>query len=210
MLIVEDHDLVRQSLSLLMARRYDFEVVGEAATAAEAMEKVAELEPDIVVIDAQLPDRSGIEASRDIRNRYPNIKVLILTAHGDDRAVIGAVMARASGYLLRGAQAQDLIDAVRKVAQGRSLLEPIVAMRVIERVRCGMAENEDCQLSELEHRILELVTQGKSDKEIATEASLSPRVVKSHIATIHGKLEIVRRSQSAAFSVTWRSRQTAD
>jgi two-component system, NarL family, response regulator DevR len=204
--IVEEHDLVRQSLSLLMSRRPGFEVVGEAATAAEALEKMAELEVDVAVIDVRLPDQSGIEASREIRARYPQVKILLLTSHGDDRAVINSVLAGAAGYLLKKVQSQEIIEAIRRVARGQLLLDPAFTRRVLERVSSGAVDDEDRGLTEEERRILELITQGKTDQEIAAEAALTETTVRSYISSIHGKLEVTRRTQSVAYSITWRTR----
>ena len=201
--IVESHDIVRECFCMLMSRRRGIEVVGEASTAAEAIEKVAELRPDVIVIDTQLPDQSGIEASREIRARYPDIRILILTAHGDDRAILASVLAGTSGYLLREIRSQETLDAIRKTAEGHSLLDPIVTGRVLARVSAASEEHDERKLTEDEKRILELVAQGRNNPEIASEVSLSESTVKEHIMTIHGKLEITRRSQS----VTWRTRR---
>jgi two-component system response regulator DevR len=206
-LIVENHDLVRQYLSILLSRRTEFDVVGEAATATEAIEKVSQLQPDIVIIDAHLPDQSGIETSREIRTQSPDTKVLILTPYGDDRAIIGSIMAGASGYLLKDISSHEILEAIRRVGQGRSLLNPAIAGKVLERIQMGIEEDEQCKLTSVERQIFELVTRGRTDREIATEVSLTERAVKNYISTIHGKLEIVRRSQSATFSVTWRTRR---
>jgi two-component system response regulator DevR len=206
-LIVEDNDLVRQYLSILLSRRNEFAVVGEAATAAEALEKVSELQPDIVVIAAHLPDQSGIETSREIRGQSPDTRVLILTSHGDDRAIIGSIMAGASGYLLKGIDSQEIVEAIRNVGQGRSLLNPAIAGKVLERIQMGTREDDQSKLTSIEQQIFELVTRGKTDQEIATEVFLTETTVRSYISAIHGKLEIVRRSQAAAFAVTWRTRR---
>ena len=205
--IIEDQDIVRRSLSLVMTRRNEFEVVGEAATAAEGLQKVDELAPDVVVIGARLPDRPAIGVSREIRARHPDIKVLMLTTHGDDRAVIASVLAGAVGYLLKEVRSQEIINALRKAAQGRSLLEPSRTSRVLERVRAGIEDDENSKLTTIEHQVLELVAQGKSDREIASEVSLNESVVKEYITTLHGKLEVIRRAQSIEYSVTWRTRQ---
>lgn len=204
-LVVEDHDIVRACLRMLISRRRDIDIVGEASTAAEAISLVEELKPDVVVIDTQLPDRSGIEVSRDIRTRFPDVRVLLLTAHGDDRAVLGSVLAGASGYLQREIRCADTLDAVRRVAEGNSLLDPIITQRVLARVSAGSEGHAEARLTEGEKQILEMVAQGRNNPEIATELSLSESTVKENIMTIHGKLEIVRRSQS----VTWRTRREA-
>ena len=144
---------------------------------------------------------------REIRGRHPGVKVLLLTSHGDDGAVIGAVLAGAAGYLLKQVQSQEIIEAIRRAARGQPLLEPSLTRRVLERVRQGMEEDETSRLTAEEHRVLELIAQGKTDQEIAAEASLNESMVKSHVSTIYGKLELTRRTQSVAYSFTWRSRQ---
>jgi DNA-binding NarL/FixJ family response regulator len=194
---------MRQCLRMLFSRRRDIEIVGEASTAAEAISQVGEIKPDIVVIDAQLPDRSGIEVSREIRTRFPDVRVLLLTAHGDDRAILGSVLAGASGYLLREIGSAETIDAVRRVAEGHSLLDPAITQLVLARVSAASEDHAEGRLTEAEKQILEMVAQGRNNPEIATQLSLSESIVKENIMTIHGKLEIVRRSQS----VTWRIRR---
>jgi len=191
---------------MLMSRRRDIELVGEASTAAEAIGRVAELKPDVVVIDTHLPDQSGIEASRDIRARFPGARVILLTAHGDDRAILGSVLAGASGYLLREIRCSETLDTIRKVAEGYSLLDPTVTRRLLERVSAPSEEHAERKLTEAEKRILDLVAQGRNNLEIAREVSISERRVKDHVMTIHGKLEITRRSQS----IIWRTRREPD
>ena len=206
--IVEDHDLVRRCLSMVLSRREDVEVVGEAITAAEALEMVSQLRPDVVMTDLVLPDLSGVELSREIRTQSPDTRVLILTSRADDRAVIGSVIGGASGYLLKEIQSQQIIEAVRKVGQGASLLEPTITRRVLERVRSGAEEYQESALTKDEQDILELVAQGWNNLEIAVAVSQSVATVKVQVNTIYGKLEITRRSQAASFSGQWRSRRT--
>ncbi len=181
-------------------------MVGAPPSAADAIAKVTELKPDVVVIDSDLPDQSGIETSREIRAQFPDIRVLLLTTHGDDRAILGSVMAGASGYLLREVHCAETLDAVRKVAEGHSLLNPTITRRVLDRVSAASEEHAERRLSNAEKRILDLVAQGKNNPEIASDVSLSESTVREHIMTIHGKLEITRRSQS----VTWRTRREQD
>lgn len=206
-LIAGDHHLIRRSLSMLMSRRHDIQVVGQAATAAEAMAKAEELQPDVVVLDTRLPDCSGVECCREIRSQNPRIKVLILTSFSDDEAVIGSIVAGASGYLLKEIRSQEVIAAVRKVGRGRSLLDPAITRRVLERVCQGTAE-DDCQLTPQEQQILGLIADGNTNKEIASMMSLSDMTVKNHISTIWRKLEAIRRSQAAAYITEWRMRRT--
>ena len=188
---------------MLISRRRDIEIVGQASTAAEALAKAAELKPDVVVIDTHLPDQSGIEASREIRAKFPEIRVLLLTAHGDDRAILGSVLAGASGYLNREVRCAETLDTIRKVAIGHSLLDPTVVRKVLTRVSTANEEHAERRLTESEKRILDFVAEGRTNTEIASEVSLSEITVRETIMTIHGKLEINRRSQSAS----WRTRR---
>ncbi len=204
--IVEDHTLVRQCLSMVLSRRGGVEVAGEAATAAEALEMVSQFQPDVVVTDLVLPDQSGVELSREIRTQNPDTRILILTSRADDRAVIGSVIGGASGYLLKEIQSQQVIEAVRKVAHGASLLEPTITRRVLERILSGAGENEESALTPEEREILELVAQGRNNREIAVAVSLSVSTVRTQVIIIYGKLEITRRSQAASFSGQWRTR----
>jgi len=204
--IAEDHPMVRRCLAMVLSRQDDVEVVGEAATGAEALELVAQLRPNLVVTDLNLPDQSGVELSREIRAQNPDTRVLILTSRADDRAVICSILGGASGYLLKEIQSQQVLEAVRKAGQGASLLEPTITRRILERVRSGSEKNEQSALTPTEQQILELIAQGRNNREIAIEVSISESTVKARVNTIHGKLEITRRSQAAAFSGQWRAR----
>ena len=184
-LIVDDHDIVRRGLAMLMSRREDFNVVGEAGTAADAVLRAKELSPDVVVMDIRLPDGTGIEACRDIRAANPDIKVLMLTSYSDEEAVMGSIMAGASGYLLKEIRSQEILDAVSRVSQGQSLLDPAVTAKVLERVRRGNPEDEQWnQLTEHEKQILELITEGKTNKEISQDVHLSDKTVKNYVSII--------------------------
>ena len=207
-LVVDDHDIVRKGLVLLMSRQDDLEVVGEAGTAAEAVAKAAELSPDVVVLDIRLPDASGIEACRDIRSDNPNIKVLMLTSYSDEEAVMGSIMAGASGYLLKEIRSQEIVQAIRRIGAGQSLLDPSVTAGVLERVRKGKGEDEMWdQLTSQERRILEFIAEGKTNREIAHEINLSDKTVKNYVSNILGKLEVSRRSQAAAYLADHRARR---
>ena len=207
--LVEDHSIVRRCLSMLMARRTGVEVVGEAETAGEALEQVAVLQPDLVITDITLPDDTGINLSREIRSRYPQTRVLILTSRGDDRAIIGTIVGGASGFLLKEFQSQQVLEAVRKAHRGVALLDPAIARRVLERVLSAAEEDPESRLTTEEQQILELVSQGRNNWEIAQMASLTETTVKSRVNTIYGKLEITRKLQSVSYSVQWRgSRST--
>ncbi len=208
-LLVEDHNLVRRCLSLLMARRPDVEVVGEAETAEKALEQVAELQPNLVITDMTLSDDTGINLSREIRSRYPQTRVLMLTSRGDDRAIIGTIVGGASGFLLKEFQSQQILEAVRKVHRGVSLLDPSIARRVLDRVLSAVEEDAESRLTTEEQQILELISQGRNNREIAQMASLTETTVKTRVNTLYGKLEITRKVQSVSYSVQWRgSRST--
>ncbi len=206
-LVVDDHDIVRKGLTTLISRQQDLSVAGEAGTAAEAVEKASELAPDVVVLDIRLPDASGIEACREIRSQNSNIKVLMLTSYSDEEAVMGSIMAGASGYLLKEIRSQEIVEAIRQVGTGRSLLDPAVTAGVLERVRRGKDDDKLNQLTDQEQSILELVAQGKTNKEISQEVNLSDKTVKNYVSNILGKLEVSRRSQAAAYVAERRSRR---
>ncbi len=206
-LIVDDHDIVRKGLAMLVSRQEDLSVVAEAGTVAEALEKARESVPDVVVMDIRLPDGSGIEACRDIRDENADIKVLMLTSYSDEEAVMGSIMAGASGYLLKKIRSQEIVDAIRRVGSGQSLLDPAITASVLERVRRSKEEDVLAQLTEQEQRILELIAEGQTNREIAAQINLSDKTVKNYVSTILGKLEVSRRSQAAAFLAERRARR---
>jgi two-component system, NarL family, response regulator DevR len=202
LLIVDDHEVVRQGLVALLDRREGFQVVAEAGTAAEAVEQARKYEPDIVVMDIRLPDGSGIEACREIRADLPATRVVMLTSFPDEEAVLSAIVAGASGYLLKQVRARDLVSALESVARGESLLDPAVTEKVLERVRriaTGTYTDELAQLTAQEQKILLLVAEGKTNKEIASEVFLSDKTVKNYVSSILSKLNLERRAQAAAF-----------
>lgn len=207
-LVVDDHDIVRKGLVMLMSRQEDMEVVGEAGTAAEAVDQARSLSPDVVVLDIRLPDASGIEACRDIRADNPDVRVLMLTSYSDEEAVMGAIMAGASGYLLKEIRSQEIVQAIRQVGAGQSLLDPMVTAGVLERVRQGKDENDMwSQLTSQEQRILEFIAEGKTNREIGQEINLSDKTVKNYVSNILSKLEVSRRSQAAAYLAEHRARR---
>jgi len=206
-LIVDDHDIVRKGLAMLVSRQEDLSVVAEAGTVAEAVEKARESVPDVVVMDIRLPDGSGIEACREIRDENGDIKVLMLTSYSDEEAVLGSIMAGASGYLLKEIRSQEIVDAIRKVGEGQSLLDPTVTASVLDRVRRGKEEDVLAQLTDQEQKILELIADGQTNREIAGQINLSDKTVKNYVSNILGKLEVSRRSQAAAFLAERRARR---
>ena len=202
LLVVDDHEVVRQGLVSLLDRRERFQVVAEAGTAAEAVEMTRKFEPDLVVMDVRLPDGSGIEACREIRSEFPQTRVVILTSYPDEEAVLSAIIAGASGYLLKQIRSRDLVSALESVGRGESLLDPAVTEKVLDRVRriaTGTYTDELAQLTQQEQKILLLVAEGKTNKEIASEVFLSDKTVKNYVSSILSKLNLERRAQAAAF-----------
>jgi DNA-binding NarL/FixJ family response regulator len=202
LLVVDDHEVVRQGLVSMLGRRDGFQVVAEAATASEAIEAARRFQPDLVIMDVRLPDGSGIEACREIRAQLPGTRVVILTSYPDEEAVFSAIVAGASGYLLKQVRARDLVSAIEAVGRGESLLDPAVTEKVLERVRriaSGEEQDELAQLTQQERRILMLVAEGKTNKEIAEEVFLSDKTVKNYVSSILSKLNLQRRAQAAAY-----------
>jgi two-component system, NarL family, response regulator DevR len=202
LLVVDDHEIVRHGLVALLDRREDFEVVAQAGTMAEAVAEAARFEPDLVVMDVRLPDGSGIEACREIRATRPETRVVMLTSYPDEEAVLSAIIAGASGYLLKQIRGRDLVTALEAVARGESLLDPAVTEKVLQRVRAaasGGAADELSDLTSQERKILLLVAEGKTNKEIAADIFLSDKTVKNYVSSILSKLNLQRRTQAAAF-----------
>ena len=202
LLVVDDHEVVRQGLVALLDRRADFQVVAEAGTVAEAIESARRMQPDIVIMDVRLPDGSGVEACREIRAERPATRVVILTSYPDEDAVLSAIVAGASGYLLKQIRARDLVTALQTLGRGESLLDPAVTEKVLERVRriaTGAYTDEMAQLTQQEQKILARVAEGKTNKEIAADVFLSDKTVKNYVSSILSKLNLERRAQAAAF-----------
>jgi DNA-binding NarL/FixJ family response regulator len=213
LLIVDDHEVVRQGLASMLDRRPGFQVVAEAGTVAEAMDMARRFRPELVVMDVRLPDGSGVEACRDIRAEFPETRVVMLTSYPDEEAVIAAIIAGASGYLLKQIRARDLVAALEAVGRGESLLDPAVTGKVLERMRRIAASDQPDELSALtaqERKILALVAEGKTNKEIAAEVYLSDKTVKNYVSSILSKLNLERRAQAAAFVAKLDSTHRAD
>ena len=200
-MLVDDHEVVREGLRTLLGRRPELEVVTQAGTVAEAISEAARTRPDVIVMDVRLPDGSGIEACREIREANPATKVLILTSYADDDAVFASVLAGASGYVLKQTRGAAVADAIAAVARGESLLDPAVTQKLLERVRAGQRKSADPldALSEQEQKILHLIAEGKTNKEIAAEVYLSDKTVKNYVSSILTKLNLRRRSEAAAY-----------
>ena len=207
LLIVDDHVLVRMGLRTLLDDIAAVEVVGEAGTVAEAVTAARELRPDIILMDVRLPDGSGVDACRQIRSARPATQVLMLTSYADDDAIFSAIVAGASGYLLKQARTEKLLEAIEVVGEGGSLLDPAVTQKVLERIRAtadAPMQNQPphqwrASLSAHEQRILPLIAEGKTNRQIAEALGLSEHTVKAHVSDLLGKLELRRRSEAAAF-----------
>ena len=194
--------MVRQGLVALLDRRSGFEVVAQAGSVAESITLAALHEPDLVIMDVRLPDGSGIEACREIRAGRPETRVVMLTSYPDEEAVLSAIIAGASGYLLKQIRGRDLVSALEAVGRGESLLDSAVTEKVLERVRrmaSGSATDDLAELTSQERKILLLVAEGKTNKEIAAEVFLSDKTVKNYVSSILGKLNLQRRTQAAAY-----------
>ena len=202
LLVVDDHEVVRQGLVALLDRRPNFQVVAEAGTVEEALAQARLHQPDIVIMDVRLPDGSGVEACREIRADLPDTRVVMLTSFPDDEAVLSAIVAGAAGYLLKQIRARDLVSALEAVGRGESLLDPAVTERVLARVRqiaTGEIHDELAGLTPQERKILLLVAEGMTNKAIVAEIFLSDKTVKNYVSSILAKLNLERRAQAAAF-----------
>ena len=201
-LVVDDHEVVREGLVALLERRAAFSVVAQAGTAAQAIEAARTYRPDLVIMDIRLPDGSGIEATREIRAENPAIRVIMLTSYPDEEAVFAAIVAGASGYLLKQIRGSDLIATLEAVGRGESLLDPAVTEKVLERIRriaTGTFTDGLAQLTPNERRVLALVAEGQTNKEIACQVFLSDKTVKNYVSSILAKLNLQRRAQAAAY-----------
>jgi two-component system, NarL family, response regulator DevR len=199
--LLDDHEVVRRGLADLLQAHGDIEVIGESGLAQEATRRIPALRPDVAILDARLPDGSGIDVCRDIRTVDSSIKGLILTSYEDDEALFAAIMAGAAGYVLKQIRGTDLVDAVRRVAAGQSLLDPAVTQRVLERIRNGVEQPHELKsLTEQERRILEYIAEGLTNREIASKMFLAEKTVKNYVSSLLAKLGLERRTQAAVLA----------
>ncbi|WP_413808374.1 response regulator [Streptomyces sp. OE57] len=200
--LVDDHEVVRRGVRDLLAGEPDMEVVGEAGTAADALARIPAARPDVAVLDIRLPDRSGVEVCREIRARHESVRCMMLTSFADDEALFDAIIAGASGYVLKDIRGDELLAAVRDVAAGRSLLDPVATARVLERLRGQTAAQPDDQLAALteqERRILLLIGEGLTNRAIGERLHLAEKTIKNYVSSLLSKLGMERRSQAAAY-----------
>jgi DNA-binding NarL/FixJ family response regulator len=198
-LIADDHAIVRFGMRELISAEPGYEVVGEAASGPEAVRLAEQHRPDIVIMDVRMPDGDGIEACRQIRSAHPEIRVLFLTSFNDDESVMGSIMAGASGYLLKQLGTDSLIDALETISRGGSMLDPAVTGRVLVQMQALARGNAGGSLSPQEERILQLIGQGMTNREIAEETHLSVNTVRNYAASVFSKLGFATRSQAAAY-----------
>jgi DNA-binding NarL/FixJ family response regulator len=199
--LVDDHEVVREGLRALLDADPGIAVVGEAGTVSDAVRRVGYESPDVVVLDVRLPDGSGIEACREIRARWPDVRVLMLTSFADDEALFSSIMAGASGYVLKQIKGSDLISSVKRVGRGESLLDPEMTERVFRRIR---GEEPDdpllARLSNQERKILDLIAEGLTNRQIAERMFLAEKTVKNYVSNVLAKLDMSRRSEAAAYA----------
>ncbi|KAA0235835.1 MAG: DNA-binding transcriptional activator DevR/DosR [Acidimicrobiales bacterium] len=199
--LLDDHEVVRRGLRQLLESDEELEVVGEAATAEEAVGRIPATSPDVAVLDVQLPDGTGVEVCRDVRSKNPELAVLMLTSFDDDKALFDSIMAGAAGYVLKQIKGNELIEAIKAVAGGRSLLDPEVTQLVLDRLRKG--ESEDAlvaQLTPQERNIFDLIGEGLTNKQIGERMYLAEKTVKNYVSNVLAKLGMQRRTEVAAYA----------
>ena len=198
--MLDDHEIVRRGLRDLLLSEPDMEIVGEAGTAAEALSRLPACRPDVALLDVRLPDGDGVEVCRDIRSLMPDVACLMLTSFSDDEALLGAIMAGASGYLLKQMRGVDLAASIRRIAEGECLLDPAVTKRVLDRLREPPTDDPLKLLTEQERRILELIAEGLTNRQIGASMHLAEKTVKNYVSNLLAKLGLHRRTEAAVFS----------
>ncbi len=206
--LLDDHEVVRRGVRELLEGADDLEVVGEAGTAKEARQRIPATKPDVAILDVRLPDGTGIEVCRDIRSQIPSLKCLMLTSFNDDEALFDAILAGAAGYVLKEVRGSDLIESVRRVASGQSLLDPIVTARVIERLRNPPHDTLTDSLSPQESTILSHLADGLTNRQIAEQMFLAEKTVKNYVSNLLSKLGMDHRTQAAVYAARLAERRT--
>jgi two-component system, NarL family, response regulator DevR len=209
--LVDDHEIVRRGVRELLEAQDDLKVVGEAGTAGEAVARIPAIKPDVAIVDMRLPDGNGVEVCRDVRSIDGAIQCVILTSFSDDEALFDSIMAGAAGYLLKQIKGMDLVDAVRRVAAGQSLLDPSVTARVLERLRSGPEEDPRlARLTDQERKILDLIAEGLTNRQIGERLFLAEKTVKNYVSNLLSKLGMERRTEAAVFATKLASKRKAD
>ena len=209
-MLVDDHEVVRQGLRALLEAEDDIRIVAEADSGNTAIEMARGYKPDVIVMDVRMPEGSGVEACRAIRDENPDTQVIMLTSFSDDEALFNSIMAGAAGFVLKQIRGRDLVDAIRKVGSGQSLLDPGVTKRVLDRLRKSKYDDKDPKLARLspqEERILDMIGEGLTNREIAERIHLSDKTVKNYVSTILQKLEVARRAEAASFIARTRAEE---
>jgi DNA-binding NarL/FixJ family response regulator len=198
--LIDDHEVVRAGIKAMIDAQDDMEVVGEAGTAEDGVRRVGYDEPDVVVLDVRLPDGSGVESCRDIRARFPDVKVLMLTSFADEEALLAAILAGASGYVLKRVKGTDLVSDIRRVGAGESLLDPEMTEKLFERLRSGPKSDPLlARLSDQEREIVSHIAEGKTNKQIADDMFLAEKTVKNYVSNLLAKMGMSRRTEAAAY-----------
>nr|WP_298335675.1 response regulator transcription factor [Ferrimicrobium sp.] len=207
--IVEDHEVVRRGIVALLSNDPDIEVVGEAGGVKEALERFALVEADVALLDVRLGDGDGISLCRDLRSMAPELRCVMLTSFSDDEALFSAIMAGASGYLLKKIKVDELVHSIKRIAAGESLIDPGLTTRLLERLREG-ADDPLASLTEQERKIFDLIVEGKTNREIAAEVYLAEKTVKNYVSNLLAKLGVRHRSEAAALGARLAERKRFD
>jgi DNA-binding NarL/FixJ family response regulator len=206
--LLDDHEVVRRGVRELLEAEPDIEVIGEAGTAEEAVGRIPATSPDVAVLDVRLPDGSGVEVCREVRSLRPELACIMLTSFADDEALFEAIMAGAAGYVLKQVRGSDLVDAIRRVAAGQSLLDPGVTAKVLERLRRGPDEDERLRgLTDQERRVLSLLADGMTNRQIADEMFLAEKTVKNYVSNLLAKMGMSRRTEAAVYAARLQERK---
>ncbi len=208
--LLDDHEVVRRGVRELIEGEDDMEVVGEAGTAEEATGRIPATSPDVAVLDVRLPDGDGIEVCREIRSKHPEIACIMLTSFADDEAVYAAVMAGAAGYVLKQVRGSDLVDGIRRVATGESLLDPSVTTRLLDRLRNQGEDDELASLSDQERKILDLIAEGLTNRQIGERMFLAEKTVKNYVSNLLSKMGMSRRTEAAVYAARLAERRATN
>lgn len=199
--LVDDHEVVRQGVRSVIEAADGMHVVGEAGNVEQALQRIGAVNPDVAVLDVRLPDGSGVELCRDIRANHPNIACLMLTSYSDDEALFEAIMAGASGYVLKQVRGSELLDAIQRVARGEQLLDPTLTGRVLERLRNPIMPDARLEsLTEQERKVLALIAEGRTNRQIGDTLHLAEKTVKNYVSNLLSKLGMDRRTEAAVFA----------
>ena len=208
--LLDDHEIVRRGLRELLEAEDDLEVVGEAGTAAEALARIPATRPDVAVLDVRLPDGDGVSVCREVRSQDAAVRCLMLTSFSDDEALFSAIMAGASGYVLKQVRGTDLVDAIRRVGRGESLIDPSLTSRVLERLRGGDDDDLLRQLTPQERTLLDLLAEGLTNRQIGERMFLAEKTVKNYVSNLLGKLNMGRRTEAAVYAARLAERRRHD